>query len=86
MVAATQNGKALTWFENGEALSKQRKIQEGATPPKRDTSNLEATSPMTQLNILLRRGFIKAGRDTVSKMNQFLPNFISFKRNSNFIL
>lgn len=38
---------------------------EGIIPPKQDTSNLEATGQLTQLNILLRRDFLKAKRDKV---------------------
>ncbi|KRT86046.1 ABC transporter ATP-binding protein [Oryctes borbonicus] len=75
MVDATENGKALKWFENPEALSKQKKMQQNITPPKVDNSSLEATSPLTQLNILLRRGFLKAKRDTTLTYLRIGVNF-----------
>ncbi|KAI4463325.1 abc transporter g family member 28 [Holotrichia oblita] len=75
MVAATENGKALTWFENADALTKHKQIQQGTVPPKIDNSNLEATSALTQLKILLKRDFIKAKRDTTLTYLRIGVNF-----------
>lgn len=65
MVKATDNGTCLDWFKHPELLIKDTK-DANMIASKNDNSALEATPAFNQLKVLLRRGYIKAKRDSVS--------------------
>ncbi|XP_055837584.1 ATP-binding cassette sub-family G member 4 [Episyrphus balteatus] len=62
---ATQNGKSLVWFDkpdqilNSEALIKKYPVQK-----RLNKKSLEDTNFFNQLNVLIKRGWIKTKRDT----------------------
>lgn len=65
MVKATDNGTSLDWFNHPELLMKDAKMS-NMIASKNDNTALQATPSFNQLKVLLRRGYIKAKRDTVS--------------------
>jgi len=62
---ATENGSCLTWFDNPSAVLRSEVLMRKYPIPKKTKSrSLEDTSFSNQCSVLLRRGFIKAKRDT----------------------
>ncbi|EDW52330.1 GM12092 [Drosophila sechellia] len=62
---ATENGSCLTWFDNPSAVLRAEVLMRKYPIPKKTKSrSLEDTSYSNQCSVLLRRGFIKAKRDT----------------------
>ncbi|XP_016979097.1 ATP-binding cassette sub-family G member 4 [Drosophila rhopaloa] len=62
---ATENGSCLTWFDNPSAVLRSEVLMRKYPIPKKTKSrSLEDTSYSNQCSVLLRRGFIKAKRDT----------------------
>ncbi|EDW28443.1 GL19195 [Drosophila persimilis] len=63
--SATENGSCLTWFNNPSAVLRSEALMRKYPIPKRTKSDsLEDTSYANQCSVLLRRGYIKARRDT----------------------
>uniref|UniRef100_A0A0U9HYG1 Putative ABCG protein n=1 Tax=Chrysomela populi TaxID=154003 RepID=A0A0U9HYG1_CHRPP len=63
MIQATSNGKSYSYF-NDPNISNTHVLQDISSSKKKENSgNLLATSQFNQLKVLLRRGFVKAGRD-----------------------
>lgn len=70
MVKATQNGSSMAYFDRPDLLPCLQTLREkngldGDDILKGD-QNLEDTSAFNQLKVLLRRGFLKSKRDSVS--------------------
>ncbi|XP_017120884.1 ATP-binding cassette sub-family G member 4 [Drosophila elegans] len=62
---AAENGSCLTWFGNpGAVLRSEALMRKYPIPKKTKSRSLEDTSYSNQCSVLLRRGFIKAKRDT----------------------
>ncbi|XP_023177520.2 ATP-binding cassette sub-family G member 4 [Drosophila hydei] len=62
---ASENGSSLTWFNNpGAVLRSEALIHKHPIPKRSKNVSLENTSFMNQCTVLLRRGYIKSGRDT----------------------
>ncbi|KAG7202358.1 hypothetical protein KM043_018685 [Ampulex compressa] len=78
LIAGSQNGKALQWFDNPERLVDAKALR--AMHPlkcgdKFDKKvGLQATSLIHQIGVLLRRGFIIAKRDTTLTHLRILVN------------
>ncbi|XP_047001466.1 ATP-binding cassette subfamily G member 4 [Schistocerca americana] len=80
LVEGTENGRTLQWFAEPEALAYQK-------PPRRSRSkslgfqkvsrNLQETSQLNQLKVLLRRGFIKVKRDQTLTHMRLLVNILT---------
>ncbi|XP_002065683.2 ATP-binding cassette sub-family G member 4 [Drosophila willistoni] len=63
--SATENGSCLTWFNNPSAVMRAETLMRKNPIPRRTkTRSLENTSYTNQCSVLLRRGYIKAKRDT----------------------
>ncbi|KAH8260373.1 hypothetical protein KR026_010399 [Drosophila bipectinata] len=63
--SATENGSCLTWFNNpSSVLRAETLMRKFPIPKKSKTRSLEDTSYTNQCSVLLRRGYIKAKRDT----------------------
>ncbi|KAH8410018.1 hypothetical protein KR009_004216 [Drosophila setifemur] len=63
--SATENGSCLTWFDNPSGVMRAEALMRKYPIPKRTkTRSLEDTSFTNQCSVLLRRGYIKAKRDT----------------------
>ncbi|KAH8395176.1 hypothetical protein KR222_005954 [Zaprionus bogoriensis] len=62
---ATENGSCLTWFNNpGSVLRAEALMRKHPIPKRNKNVSLENTSFTNQCSVLLRRGYIKARRDT----------------------
>ncbi|XP_017858613.1 PREDICTED: ATP-binding cassette sub-family G member 4 [Drosophila arizonae] len=63
--SASENGSSLAWFNNPSAVLRSEALIHKHPIPKRSKNvSLENTSFMNQCTVLLRRGYIKSGRDT----------------------
>lgn len=72
MVKATQNGTSLAYFDRPDLLPCLQTLREknGLDDDDvilKDNTKLEGTSAFNQLQVLLRRGFTKSKRDSVSR-------------------
>lgn len=68
MVKEMENGKCLKWFENPSEICDQKTLRTRNPISKMArfrSSQLEETSEINQLKVLLKRGFLKAKRDSV---------------------
>lgn len=68
MVNAMSNGECMDWFDDPSLILKLEELRT-RYPLTRghggaESGALEATSQLNQLNILLRRGYLKGKRDT----------------------
>lgn len=66
MVRSVENGECIQWLKDPSLIMKLEDLRK-IYPVSVDSKNsgaLEATSPWNQLKILMRRGFLKSGRDT----------------------
>lgn len=77
MVKATQNGGSLAYFDRPDLLPCLETLREkngldNDDDALKDNDKLEDTSAFNQLKVLLRRGFLKAKRDSVSMPKVFL--------------
>ena len=70
MVAATENGKNIGWFDNPMAMNipKYPSIRKDYSTTTSKNKSLQETSLGNQLNVLMRRNYIKAKRDLVRKI------------------
>lgn len=68
MVVATENGRKLDWFENRDELTvpKYPFVRKGYSTEHLSGRGLQETSIANQLAVLLRQGYIKCIRDSVS--------------------
>lgn len=66
MVHSTGNGECLDWFDDPSKILKLEELrtQYPLSRDNRDSGQLEATSSLNQLTILLKRGYLKGKRDT----------------------
>lgn len=65
MVDSMDNGQRTEWFTDPSSVLKLETLRQ-KYPIRQDSKNngsMEATSSLNQLNILMRRGWIKAKRD-----------------------
>ncbi|KAH8327956.1 hypothetical protein KR067_002200 [Drosophila pandora] len=63
--SATENGSALTWFDNPSSVMRAEALMRKFPIPKKSKArSLEDTSYSNQCSVLIRRGYIKAKRDT----------------------
>ncbi|ALC39044.1 CG5853 [Drosophila busckii] len=73
--AATENGNCLTWFNNPRAVLRSEALMRKYPIPKRTKNvSLENTSLTNQCSVLLRRGYIKAKRDTTMTHLRIIVN------------
>ncbi|KAH8393163.1 ATP-binding cassette sub-family G member 4 [Drosophila serrata] len=62
---ATENGSCLTWFDNPSSILRSEALMRKYPIPKRTKArSLEDTSFSNQCSVLMRRGYMKAKRDT----------------------
>ncbi|KAH8334078.1 hypothetical protein KR059_006478 [Drosophila kikkawai] len=62
---ATENGSCLTWFDNPSSIMRSEALMRKYPIPKRTKArSLEDTSFSNQCSVLMRRGYMKAKRDT----------------------
>lgn len=65
-----ENGKALTWFENPDSVPSMEELRKkypmSIMRNLDKNSNEEETSHWNQKKVLVKKGFLKARRDTVS--------------------
>ncbi|VEN48976.1 unnamed protein product [Callosobruchus maculatus] len=64
MIRATSNGKNLSYFKEPDKLAKIQLMRASDNNQIEEEGELAATSKFNQLKVLLRRGYIKAKRDT----------------------
>lgn len=77
MVKATENGSSLSYFDRPDMLPSLETLREkndlNDEDILSDNRKLEETSAFNQLKVLLKRGFLKSRRDSVSpNWNPFL--------------
>ncbi|XP_012280877.1 ATP-binding cassette sub-family G member 1 [Orussus abietinus] len=77
LVTGTQNGKSVQWFSNSVALMDPKSLR--AKHPLNDSKigerrSLQATSPLHQLRVLLKRGYIKCKRDSTMTHLRIMVN------------
>lgn len=73
--SATENGSCLTWFNNPAAVLRAEALMRKHPIPKRTKNvSLENTSFTNQCSVLLRRGYIKARRDTTMTHLRIIVN------------
>ncbi|KAG8303008.1 hypothetical protein J6590_108194 [Homalodisca vitripennis] len=80
LVKATQNGRSLEWFENGEEISSHFPTvpkKALALPTKKCVGSLQETSLWNQVSVLLRRGFIKVKRDKTLTHMRVIVNILT---------
>lgn len=72
MVKATQNGSSLAYFDRPDLLPCLQTLREKNSLDEddilKDNHKLEETSALNQLKVLLKRGFLKSKRDSVSRI------------------
>lgn len=74
---ATENGSCLTWFNNPSAVLRAETLMRKHPIPKRSKNvSMENTSFTNQCSVLLRRGYIKARRDTTMTHLRIFVNVI----------
>lgn len=70
MIKAAQNGSSLAYFDRPDLLPCLQTLREknelDDCDVLKDNSKLEKTSAFNQLKVLLKRGFLKSKRDSVS--------------------
>lgn len=70
MVKTTENGSSLSYFDRPDMLPSLETLREKNDQNDEDilsdNRKLEETSALNQLKVLLKRGFLKSKRDSVS--------------------
>ncbi|XP_062142467.1 ATP-binding cassette sub-family G member 4 [Drosophila sulfurigaster albostrigata] len=75
--SATENGSCLTWFNNPGAVLRSEALMRKHPIPKRTKNvSLANTSFANQCSVLLRRGYIKARRDTTMTHMRIIVNIM----------
>lgn len=65
MVESMDNGECIDWFKNPNKVLKLETLRQRypIKQSSKDSGSLESTSPFRQLQILMKRGWIKTKRD-----------------------
>lgn len=74
---AAENGNTWVWFEKPENLKSSTALMRMHPVPRRTkVSSLEDTSFSNQLSVLMKRGFLKAKRDTTMTHLRIIVNVL----------